>query len=111
MNMEFWKVTFPKAEALAVAGLEAYAFALLSRWRQAVQDGYILPFCEKKSRSAREALEEQGFLILGAAGPLVVGMNHLVILAVGEVERSDSYWSLNVTPLFPVEFHPPAYPC
>ncbi len=111
MNMQFWQATFPKAEALAVGGLESYAFALLARWKQALQEGFVVPFCEKKNRSAREALEEQGFLIVGSVGTLVVGMNHLIILAVGSLERSDSYWSVNVTPLFPEEFHPPAYPC
>ncbi|MGQ9896565.1 MAG: hypothetical protein ACUVR8_03250 [Acidobacteriota bacterium] len=111
MNMKFWEATFPKAEALAVGGLESYAFALLARWKQALQDGFVVPFCEKKTRSPREALEEQGFFILGSAGALVIGMNHMIILAVGSLEGSDSYWSVNVTPLFPAEFHPPAYPC
>ncbi|MFQ3582253.1 MAG: hypothetical protein SNJ62_09165 [Chloracidobacterium sp.] len=110
MNMQFWEATFPKAEALAVAGLEPYAFTLLSRWKQALQDGFALPFLDKKTMPAREALEERGFLIIGSVGSLVVGMNHLVIVAVGSVERSDTYWSVNVTPLFPEEFHPPAYP-
>ncbi len=110
MNMQFWESTFPKAEALAVAGLEPYAFALLSRWKQAVEDGFALPFLETRKLPAREALEERGFLIIGSVGALVVGMNHLVIVAVGSLEHSDTYWSVNVTPLFPEAFHPPAYP-
>lgn len=65
MNMQFWEATFPKAEALAVGGLESYAFALLARWKQALQDGFVVPFCEKKPARPGRRSKSRDFSLWG----------------------------------------------